>query len=300
MTPTQIACSVLVPLLWGFQFVVIKVGLSAFPPLFFVGLRFAVVAALLLPFVGWPTKRELGRIAVISIFVGGLNFGLVFIGLAQGSASVSGVAIQLTTPFTLILAWPLLGERLSMRVILGVVLAFGGVALTVVEPNVSMKVVPTLFVIASGFAMAVGSVLTKRYGPFDPLKLMAWMSLFTVPQVLVSSYVLEHGQIASLHAASLMSWMAFTYTVLFGAILGFGLWFWLIGRCSMTRVAPFGLLQPVFAIVAGAIFLHEPLTATLVTGAVVCIAGVAITQRQSFSWRSRPAAASISTESPVA
>lgn len=291
MTPTQIACAVLVPLLWGFQFVVIKVGLTTFPPLFFVGLRFAVVAALLLPFVGWPTRRELGRIAVISIFVGGLNFGLVFTGLAHGSASVAGIAIQLTTPFTLILAWPLLGERPSIRVILGVVLAFGGVALTVVEPIVSVKVVPTLFVIASTFAMAAGSVLTKRYGPFEPLKLMAWMSLFTVPQVLVASFVLEHGQIASLRAASLTSWMAFTYTVLLGAILGFGLWFWLIGRCSMTRVAPFGLLQPVFAIVAGVIFLHEPLTATLVTGAVICIAGVAITQHQSFSWRSRPAAA---------
>ncbi|MDF2975107.1 MAG: protein of unknown function transrane [Microvirga sp.] len=62
----------------------------------------------------------------------------------------------------------------------------------------------------------------------------------------------------------------------------------------MTRVAPFGLLQPVFAIVAGVIFLHEPLTAALVTGAVACIVGVAITQRQSLSWRSRAVAAPVS------
>jgi drug/metabolite transporter (DMT)-like permease len=49
--------------------------------------------------------------------------------------------------------------------------------------------------------------------------------------------------------------------------------------------------EPVFAIVAGVIFLHEPLTAALVTGAVIDIAGVAITQRQSLSWRSRAVAA---------
>ena len=296
MTPLQIACAVLVPLLWGFQFVVIKVGLTAFPPLFFVGLRFAVVAALLLPFVGWPTRRELGRIFVISIFVGGLNFGLVFTGLAHGSASVAGVAIQLTAPFTLILAWPLLGERLSTRIIFGVVLAFVGAALIVVEPDVSVKVVPTLLVIASALAMATGSVLTKRYGPFEPLKLMAWMSLFTVPQVLAASFMLEQGQIASLRTASLLSWMAFAYTVLFGAILGFGLWFWLIGRCSMARVAPFGLLQPVFAIVAAVIFLHEPLTATLVTGAAICIAGVALTQPQFFSGHSKAVMASVAAK----
>jgi drug/metabolite transporter (DMT)-like permease len=44
ISPTQIACAVLVPLFWGVQFVVIKVGLTAFPPLFFVGLRFAAQA----------------------------------------------------------------------------------------------------------------------------------------------------------------------------------------------------------------------------------------------------------------
>jgi O-acetylserine/cysteine efflux transporter len=299
MSPIQIVCAVLVPLLWGCQFVVIKIGLATFPPLFFVALRFAVVAAILLPFVGRPTKSELGQIIVISVFMGGLNFGLVFVGLAGGSASIAGVAVQLWTPFTLILAWPLLGERPSTRVILGVILAFGGVALTVVEPNTSVKIVPTLFVVGSALAIAAGSVLTKRYGPFEPMKLMAWMSLFTVPQVLAASVVLEHGQFASLHTASAMSWVAFTYTVLLGAILGFGLWFWLIARCSMTRVAPFGLLQTVFAVAAGVIVLHEPLTATLVSGAVICIAGVAVTQIRSFTWRITPVAASVSAGRPV-
>jgi len=290
MSPTQIACAVLVPLFWGVQFVVIKVGLTAFPPLFFVGLRFAAVAAILLPFVGWPTRRELGPMIAISVFFGGLNFALFFIGLGQGLASVSAVANQLSTPFTILLAWPFLGERPSTRVITGVALAFGGVALTVAEPSASVKIVPTLLVIAAGFAFAVGSVLTKRYGPFEPLKLMAWMSLFTVPQVMATSLVIEHGQLASLHTASLTAWLAFAYTVLFGAVAGWGLWFWLIARCSMTRVAPFALLLTVFAVVAGVVFLHEPLTPTLVAGAVICIVGVAITQSLSFARHSLPTA----------
>ena len=60
MSRTQVACALLVPLLWGLQFAVIKIGLTAFPPLFFLGLRFAAVAAILLPFVGRPTRCELG------------------------------------------------------------------------------------------------------------------------------------------------------------------------------------------------------------------------------------------------
>ena len=58
----------------------------------------------------------------------------------------------------------------------------------------------------------------------------------------------------------------------------------------MTRVAPFALLQTVFAVVAGVVFLHEPLTPTLVAGSVICIAGVAITQSRSFARVSLPTA----------
>jgi O-acetylserine/cysteine efflux transporter len=296
MSLFQIACAVLVSLFWGLQFVVVKIGLTAFPPLFFVGLRFAATAVILLPFVGRPTRREIGPMIAISVFFGGLNFALFFIGLGLGLASVSAVANQLSTAFTVLLAWPFLGERPSTRVVVGVALAFGGVALTVAELGASVKIVPTLLVIAAGFALAVGSVLTKRYGPFEPLKLVAWMSLFTVPQVMAASLAIEHGQLASLQTASLTAWLAFTYTVLFGAVAGWGLWFWLISRCSMTRVAPFALLQIVFAVAAGVAFLHEPLTPTLVAGALICVVGVAITQSRSFARHSVPTATRVPNE----
>ena len=54
----------------------------------------------------------------------------------------AGLANQLSTPFTVLLAWPFLGERPSTRVVIGVALAFGGVALTVAEPRASVKIVP--------------------------------------------------------------------------------------------------------------------------------------------------------------
>jgi len=99
MSFIQIACAVLVPLLWGYQFVAIKVGVVQFPPLFFLGLRFFAIALLLIPFVRRPTRQEFGPIAVISVFLGGLNFGLFYVGMGLGSGSMSAVAYQLTTPF---------------------------------------------------------------------------------------------------------------------------------------------------------------------------------------------------------
>jgi O-acetylserine/cysteine efflux transporter len=278
MSLIQIVCAVMVPLLWGYQFVVIKMGVAEFPPLFFLGLRFLAMAVLLVPFVRKPTRRELGPIAVISVFLGGLNFGLFYVGLGLGSGSMSAVAYQLATPFTVLLAWPLLAERPSLMTSGGVLLAFLGVVVLAAGPGLSAKALPILLVVGAAFAFAVANVLTKRHGPFDPLMLTGWSSLFTVPQVMLMSLILEHGQWATLATADKIGWLALGYTVFIGGIVGFSLWFWLIARCTMGRVAPFGLLLPVFALISSVLFLGDRVTPTLIVGTLLAISGVAITQ----------------------
>ena len=278
MSAIQIVCAVMVPLLWGYQFVVIKVGIGEFPPLFFLGLRFLVIALLLVPFVNRPTRQQFGPVIAISVFLGGLNFGLFYVGLGLGSGSMSAIAYQLSPPFTVLLAWPLLAERPTLATSAGVVLAFVGVVVLVAGPGLSANAFPLLLVVGAAFAFAVSNILTKRYGPFDPLMLMGWSSLLTVPQVMLMSLFLEYGQLASLAAADERGWLALAYTIFIGGIVGFGLWFWLIARCSMGRVAPFGLLLPLFALASSVLFLGDPMTPKLILGGLLAITGVAITQ----------------------
>jgi O-acetylserine/cysteine efflux transporter len=278
MSLIQIVCAVMVPLLWGYQFVVIKVGIVEFPPLFFLGLRFLAMALLLVPFVKKPTRQEFGPVAAISVFLGGLNFGLFYVGLGLGSGSMSAVAYQLATPFTILLAWPLLAERPSPITSSGVLLAFLGVVVLAAGPGLSANALPILLVVGAAFAFAVANVLTKRHGPFDPLMLTGWSSLFTVPQVMLMSLVFERGQLATLATADHRGWLALAYTVFIGGIAGFGLWFWLIARCTVGRVAPFGLLLPVFALISSVLFLGDRMTPTLIVGGLLAISGVAITQ----------------------
>lgn len=278
MSALQILCAITVPLLWGYQFVAIKVGVLEFPPLFFLALRFLAIALLLVPFVRRPTRQQFGAVAAISVFLGGLNFGLFYVGLGLGSGSMSAIAYQLATPFTILLAWPLLAERPSLTTSIGVVIAFAGVAALAAGPGLTANLLPLLLVVGAAFAFAMSNILTKRHGPFDPLMLMGWSSLLTVPQVGLMSLLLEHGQLASLASADRWGWLSLAYTVLIGGILGFGLWFWLIARCSMGRIAPFGLLLPVFAVMASVLFLGDPVTAKLILGGLLAISGVAITQ----------------------
>ncbi|VVD63172.1 acetylserine transporter [Pandoraea aquatica] len=278
MKPIHVAAALLVPLIWGIQYVVIKAGLTVLPPLFFAGLRFAVISAVLIPFVGRMRRAEIGPIFLIASFMGGVNFACAFIGLTRSPAGIAGIANQLWTPLTLVLAWPMLGERPSGRVVLGVAIALCGVALAIVDPRLAVPFFPTLLLIGSAMGLATGNVLAKKLGPFDPIKLFAWMSFFTALQLLGLSMLVEHGQIAALHAASRVEWGAFAFTVVFGGIVAFTLWFWLIARFSMARVAPYALTQSLFAVVAGAAFRREPITPVLIAGAVVCISGVALSQ----------------------
>src|SRR4029079_4448084 len=127
----------------------------------------------------------------------------------------------------------------------------------------------------------MSNVLTKRYGPFDPLMLMGWSSLLAVPQVMLMSLLLEYGQVASLVSADELGGLALAYTIFVGGIVGFGLWFWLIARCSMDRVAPFGLLLPVFALISSVLFVGDRMTPKLIVGGLLAVSGVAITQIRS-------------------
>lgn len=248
------------------------------PPLFFAGLRFAVIAAILIPFVGQIRRAEILPIFLISCFMGGVNFAGAFVGLSHSPAGIAGVANQLWTPFTLMLAWPMLGEKPSVRMMLGVGIALVGVALPIVDPALAVPVIPMLFVIGSALGLAIGNVLAKKFGPFDPVKLFAWMSFFTAFQLLGLSLIAEGGQIEALQSASTSEWLAFSFTVMLGGIAAFIAWFWLIARFSMARVAPYALLQSFFAIGAGVAFRHEPITPMLIVGAIVCVLGVALSQ----------------------
>ncbi|MGF6820670.1 O-acetylserine/cysteine efflux transporter [Paraburkholderia atlantica] len=278
MEAIHIAAALLVPLLWGFQFAVVKAGLTVLPPLFFAGLRFAVIAAILIPFVARIRGPEIWPIFLISCFMGGVNFACSYIGLTQSPAGIAGIANQLWTPFTLMLAWPMLGEKSSARMVIGVGLALCGVVLSIADPGLKISTIPTLFLIASAFGLAMGNVLARKFGPFDPVKLFAWVSFFTAFQLLGLSMIVEGGQIEALQRASSSEWLAFAFTVILGGIAAFTIWFWLIARFSMARVAPYALLQSFFAIGAGVAFRHEPITPTLILGAIICVSGVALSQ----------------------
>lgn len=270
--------ALLVAFLWGAQVTAVKIGGTELPPILMLAMRYAIMALFLFPFLRRCKRVQMVPMTVIATVTGTLHFGLLYCGIARVDASTSAIIYQLATPFTLILACVLLGEALKLNVVAGIALAFCGVLVLLASDATTTSLTGMLLVALAALAFATGSVLTKRMGPLDPLGLTAWTAVVAAPQLLVWSLVQEGGQWSAVASASTEAWLAMIYTALSGGLLGFGLWFWLLGRNSMQQLTPYLLLVPVFAIAVSQALLAEGLGPRLLLGAVLTLLGVALCQ----------------------
>ena len=114
MLPQHLAMMVMVQILWGANFAVAKFGLDDFSPIFFVALRFSLVAVLLIFVVGLPRRDKLLRLLPLSVTMGVMHFTLMFLGMSRLDAATSSIAVQLQTPFAAIMAASLSSIRFAM------------------------------------------------------------------------------------------------------------------------------------------------------------------------------------------
>ena len=276
LSPRDAGAALVVVVLWALNFIFGKVGLSELPPFLMLALRFALVALLLLPFLGRADPRRWPLVLAIAVVLGGCHFGLMFFGLAHVDAGPAAIAIQLTVPFSALLGCMFFGERVGRAKVLGMAVAFAGVYLLAGEPTGMTSPWHLLAVAGAAFAWAVANVLIKRLGPINVFTLNAWVALLAVPQLLAASFVLEHGQAEALAAAGWRAWGAVAYMAVASSIVAYGLWYFLIERYPMNRVVPMTLLAPVLAVVFAVLLLGESVSATMIAGGILTLSGVAI------------------------
>jgi O-acetylserine/cysteine efflux transporter len=267
--------AVLVMVIWGFNFVVAKTGLTELPPIFMMGLRFAFSAALLVPFVAVPRGR-MKEIAALSIVLGAAHFSMMFTGLKTIDASTAAIAIQLQVPFSALLATVLLNDPPGWRRMAGIAVAFGGVVLIAGEPRFADSLWALGLVIGAAFVWAVANIQVKQMGRIDEMALLAWMSVMAAPQLFLLSWMLEEGQVAATQAATWRGWGAVAYQSLAVMAIGYAIWYRMLARHNISAVVPYTLLVPVVGVASAVVWLDETLTARIVVGGAITLAGVAI------------------------
>jgi O-acetylserine/cysteine efflux transporter len=274
--PRDLALLIAINLAWGFNLIASKVGTAEFPPLLFTVLRFTILSLCLLPFLRWHAG-QMANIWRAGLFLGGCSYALLFVGLKiSADASTVAIASQLSVPFQTLLSVWLLGEIVHWRRRLGIALAFGGVVLIGFEPRVFDYWPGLMLVIASAFFGALGLIYVKRLHNVSAIQVQAWVSMLTWPLALVLTLLFETGQGEAMAAASTMAWLSLVYTIIGGSLFGHTLWYYLVSRYPVTKVAPLTLLSPLFSIAFGIALLQDHLTARMWLGGAITLAGVFI------------------------
>jgi len=274
--PLHLLLFLMVVSIWGFSFVVSKWGVQEMPPLFFVGLRFLVVALVLVPFVPRPSGHW-RQVFLVSVTLGLLHFACMFVALVRTPAGSAALIAQLQVPFAALLAAIFLGDRLGWRRALGMALAFAGVGLVLGLPTGDSPWWSDLLVVFGGLFWALSAVQIKLIGGGVPAaSINAWIALFAVPQLWLASAILEQGQWQALTGMSWRLLFALLYNSVLIVVVGYGTWYRLLKIYDVNQAMPFLLLMPPIAVLSAGIALGEPLTWGLVVGGLVTVAGVAI------------------------
>lgn len=277
MKPQHVLLALLVAVIWGFNFVVIQVGLGQFPPLLLAALRFVVAAlpAVMLarPRVGW------GRMAAIAgvLFVG--QFAFLFTGMAAGMpAGLASIVLQVQAFFTILIAAAVLRERPGPRRVAGSVIAFVGLAVIAATVGGSVTVAGLALTLAAALCWAIGNVLLRDAGPVDMLAMVVWLSLVP-PLPLAALAVALEGAGPVAHALGHIGWLGLGAVLYMGVpttIAGFAIWGQLLKLYPATTVAPFSLLVPVFGAASAALVLGERFGPARLAGMALILVGLAV------------------------
>ena len=275
----------LVYVVWGSTYLAIAYVVDTLPALLSASLRFALAGLLLALYLRVrrgraafrATRREaLGAVGVGVLLLLGGN-GLV--SLAEQSDLPSGLAALLVAavPLWVVLLRSATGDRPPLRTLLGVGLGFLGVAVLLLpgaRPE-GVALLPALTVVGSGVLWAIGSFTATRIAlPPDALLTTTLQMVGGTVSLAVAG--LARGERFELEAVSGTSLLALGYLVVFGSLVAFTAYSWLLGVAPVSKVATYAYVNPVVAVLLGALLADEVVQGTTVLGGAVTVLAVAV------------------------
>lgn len=275
-------------LIWGSTYLGIELAGETIPPVFAAGVRFLLAGLLMAAFVLWRrgqapfrvSRASLGSAALVGVLLPGAN-ALLFIAERDVPIGLASLVIG-SVPLWVVLLRSGAGDRPGRVAVAGTVVGFAGLAL-LVRPQGGATVAGLALVVASSVAWSLGSFLSPRLPlPQDALAATALEMLVGGAVLLPAGVALALVQGETLDPATFSgrSVGGFAYLVGFGSLVGFTAYVWLLGNAPIGTVATYAYVNPVVAILLGMIVLDEAVTWSIVAGACLVLASVAVVIRQ--------------------
>jgi drug/metabolite transporter (DMT)-like permease len=265
---------------WGSTYLGIALAIETMPPLAMAAVRFLIAGAILYLLAGGARIRPSHGDWGFALVSGGLLLGIGNGGVSWAQQTVaSGIAalVIATIPLWIaVLDRVFFGARLSPLVLAGIALGFGGVAI-LLDPRGDVDPIGGAVLLVAALGWSLGTLLTRdREHGLPPLAAAGMQMLAGGAALLVAAAA--GGELGDVRWAELSATSvgALAYLVVFGSLLAFSAYVWLLRNASVSLVSTYAYVNPVVAVLLGAAFLDEGITPrTLLAGAIV-VAAVAL------------------------
>jgi drug/metabolite transporter (DMT)-like permease len=276
-------------LIWGSTYLAIRVVVRSMPALGAMGVRFLAAGVIMTLILRWRrgrgairvTRQQLGAAAVVGalLLLGGN--GLV----AVGEKTVpSGLAALLVAgmPLWLVVLRTVFSDRPKAMSVVGTLVGFAGIGLLALPGGHSgaVKLWGVLTIVAATICWATGSFLSSRLPlPQDAFVTTTYEMLCGGVLMLVVSLVTGEAFHYSLSDIQPEGLVALAYLVVFGSLIAFTAFSWLLANAPVSLVTTYAYVNPIVAVILGWLILSEPVTTAILVGGALAVLGVALVVR---------------------
>lgn len=267
-----------VAIVWGLNFVMVKIGLQQLPPLTLCALRFffaSIPAIFFLPKPNASWKYIIGY----GLLTFALAFSLLFAGMSFGiSPSIAALVIQSQVFFTVLITCVLGMQILTIWQATGGIISFAGIGVIALHHNPGFTLIGFLLLLASAFSSGMGNVISVKLKNVNMLSLVVWGSFVAFFPLAIAAFLFEQPLAIIIHPQQLTitTVLALTYITYVSTYFGYGCWSWLLSRYPTASVTSFALLCPVVAMFCASLFLGENFEPWKVSSAILVMLGVGI------------------------
>lgn len=272
---------------WGTTFLAIRVGVHEIPPFLMAAMRFLIAGGVL---YAWtlaqgdrsPTARQWMAAGAVSIFIFVLDYGLLFWAEQRVPSGVAAVVLALIPLFMVLSEITFLHtQKLTARLTLALLTGIGGVAV-LMSRSLYLSGAPidkrgAFALIVASMSWSFGSVLTRK------LTLPSSKAMSSGAQMLAGGFFLALtaaalGEFHDFHPSGVSrgAWLALLYLIVFGSVIAFTAYVWLIHHESPTKVATYAYVNPVVAVLVGYFLGGEPLGLRTMLGTLFVLTSVVV------------------------
>jgi len=266
----------LIASIWGVNIVATKYALLHLTPFLAAGLRFALTAALLIPFL-MPKAGTWKPLAITGLLTAA-HFGVQSLGLWRAhDLAPMVIAMQLWIPAAALFGSVFLQERVGSQRLIGIAASFAGIIVLAAAPSLFKQWDAFVLVALASIAYGGVSVYVRRTPRVHPLAYQAWIGLAALATLGPLSAVTEHDHAQQIASAGWGPLLALAFSAIGSSIIANALMFALVQKYEVARTTPYMFATPVIAMMLGAAALGDKLTPQILIGGAVTLAGVAVT-----------------------